>query len=178
MRRLAIGAVVLAMALALLNALGVFVLPYGSFTQTEICERCGMTRATSGNWAVSGDWIWRTREGPAEATPASEFLAKLDCPACAQHLWRFYWGVRGRSGLILQTRAGPFPAAIRIAHMELPEEEALADLDTDLAVQALRYRLERPSLDGQAPPWFSARGWPPADAGEARAWWAGVKRRW
>ena len=131
-------------------------LPHGSFRSTELCRDCGRVRATCGWWYVSGDWAWRTDEGKPEATPASLFLARVAPVAHPAHVWRAW---RGKGA----------PAV-------LPQEEALARLAPPLADEAVRARLASPALDGGGlPVWFASRGWPPADAAEARSWWAAAK---
>ena len=99
---------------------------------------------------------WRTDEGKPEATPASLFLARVAPVAHPAHVWRAW---RGKGA----------PAV-------LPQEEALARLAPPLADEAVRARLASPALDGGGlPVWFASRGWPPADAAEARSWWAAAK---
>lgn len=139
--------------LAGLESVGIRSVPHGSFQRAELCTDCGRMRHASGWWLVRPAWVFRSQATPTHDTLATRFLKPLS-PLSPEHHWR------------------PCPETLLSIH---PEEEHLARLVPGIAAEAVRARLARPECDGIRPRWFDARGWPPADAGEARAWWAGAR---
>ena len=122
---------------------------------------------------------WVILSGKPRGTSVSAFLKDLgECP-CDRHAWRGYWGDRYHQGYAVVYIEG---ARHPLVDGVLDEEKSLGMLDSALAVEVVRARLADPRFDegvGNSlkvpPPWFSAPGWPPQAAEEARAWWKGAK---